>query len=79
MDEEKRDWILRELYKVNWIKLLKRSIERRPSSWGYPTDPARPSKNHYPISEWRNASDELCMEVVKALEEILIDVGDENE
>jgi hypothetical protein len=47
-----------DLYKLDWIKILSKAIEGRPTSW-----------NIKPVLEWRNASDEICFAVVNALEE----------
>lgn len=48
------------LYKLNWIKILNEAIESRKTSW---------VKN--PVIEWRNASDEILMAVIKSLKKKL--------
>jgi hypothetical protein len=45
------------LYQLDWIKILADAIEMRPTSW-----------NDKPVREWRNASDEICSAVIRALE-----------
>lgn len=45
-----------ELYKLDWIKILQQAIEMRRTSWGDDV-----------VREWRNASDEVCVAVVRAL------------
>lgn len=47
-----------DLYKLNWIKILRNAIDNRRSSLG-----------KFPVIEWRNASDEICLAVIKAMEE----------
>ena len=48
-----------DLYKLNWIKILKGAIDNRRSSW-----------SEFPVKEWRNASDEIRLAVIKAMEEV---------
>ena len=45
-----------EINKLDWIKILDDSIKSRSTSWG---------KN--PVIEWRNASDEICGALIRAL------------
>ena len=47
-----------ELAKLDWIGILEKAIENRPTSWGF-----------NPVAEWRNASDEIYFGVLKALKE----------
>lgn len=46
-----------ELALLDWIAILARAIESRPTSWGQD-----------PVIEWRNASDEVCGALMQALE-----------
>ena len=46
-----------KIYRLNWIKILKEAVDMRPTSWG-----------NRPVIEWRNASDCVCVAVIKALE-----------
>ncbi len=50
------------LHKLDWIQILDRAVKHRPTSWNFG------SYNH-PVVEWRNASDEVCMAVINALED----------
>ena len=63
-----------KMYSFNWIKILQNAIESRPTSW-YPTGfvPMDTkgkfrSKETYSPAEWRNASDEICNAVLRAME-----------
>jgi hypothetical protein len=57
MIEDPRRELKYQLYTLDWIGILKAAIESRPTSWG--DDPVR---------EWRNASDEVCFALARALE-----------
>ena len=57
------------LYRLDWIGILKDAIEARPTSWGFPTKPAKPEEMQYPVNEWRNASDELIAPIWRRLEQ----------
>ena len=46
-----------QLYQLDWIQILAEAIRMRPTSW-----------NEKPVREWRNASDEICTAVIRALE-----------
>jgi len=46
------------LHNLSWFDIMRRAIEHRKTSW---------SEN--PIFEWRNATDEVCMAVLNALED----------
>lgn len=46
-----------ELYRLDWIKILKTAIENRRTSWGEDV-----------VREWRNASDEILGAVMTAAE-----------
>jgi len=46
-----------QLYQLDWIQILAEAIRMRPTSW-----------NENPVREWRNASDEICSAVIRALE-----------
>lgn len=58
MNKKDRISLKIDIYQLDWIKILKQAIDRRPRSW---------SEN--PIWEWRNAGDEVCHALVQALEE----------
>ena len=47
-----------DLYGLDWIKILRYAVDNRRSSWG-----------EYPVREWRNAGDEVCLAVIKEMEE----------
>jgi len=51
------------LYRLDWIEILREAIEMRRSSWG-----------DRPVVEWRNASDEVCFALLRALEKAGVDV-----
>ena len=50
------------LYGLDWMQILNKAIEGRKTSWNF-------GAYNHPVIEWRNASDEVCVAVVKALEE----------
>jgi hypothetical protein len=52
-----------KLYNLNWIQILSNAIKSRPTSWNN-------EKFGTPVLEWRNASDEINYQVVKALEQL---------
>jgi hypothetical protein len=54
--KQQREEIKNVLYGLNWIKILNDAIKSRPLSW-----------NDNPVREWRNASDEICFEVIRSL------------
>lgn len=56
MEDELKTKIRNELSKLNWIDVLNDAISSRSTSW---------VKN--PVMEWRNASDEIYMSVIKHL------------
>lgn len=61
-----------ELYQLDWIKILQKAIESRPTSWGYPDRKVETENGFdHPVIEWRNASDELIRPIWKQLEEEL--------
>jgi len=47
-----------DLYDLDWKKILRNAIDNRPTSWCT-----------MPVREWRNASDELCLAVIRDMEE----------
>lgn len=47
-----------QLAQLDWILILDEAIKSRPRSW-----------SNNPVVEWRNASDEVWMAVISALEE----------
>lgn len=47
---------IQSLYKLDWSKILYQAIKNRPTSW-----------KEIPIKEWRNASDEVMIEVVNSI------------
>jgi len=51
------------LYGLDWIQIMKESVETRPSSWG-----VQKGEEAQAVSEWRNASDTLMGPVYKSLE-----------
>ena len=50
------------LHKLDWIKILDTATKRRKTSWNF-------QGYGHPVVEWRNASDEVCMAVINALED----------
>ena len=59
MDEDSFMITKERLWRLDWIKILRRAIELRPSSW-----------SDHPVIEWRNASDCLCIAVIDALKNL---------
>jgi len=69
-----------KMLRLDWIKILNSAIEGRPTSW-YPSGftpieftnlpiDGKPYKTEkYSPAEWRNASDELCSAVLRAMVE----------
>jgi len=51
------------LHNLEWIKILNNAIGSRPTSWNF-------SEYNHPVIEWRNASDEICMALIKELEDV---------
>jgi hypothetical protein len=47
-----------ELHRLDWIQILYEAIKGRPTSWG-----------KEPVTEWRNASDEVLFSLLHALQE----------
>lgn len=45
-----------KLQKLDWKKILHNAIQNRRTAW-----------NENPVKEWRNASDEICLEAIKEL------------
>lgn len=60
--EKMRENISIELMRLDWIKILNEAIKMRKSSW-----------NEDPVREWRNASDEICGAVLRAMKMTLSD------
>jgi hypothetical protein len=60
--QEERVNISIELMQLDWIKILNEAIKMRESSW-----------NDNPVREWRNASDEICGAVLRAMKMTLSD------
>lgn len=56
-----RELVRVEIYRLDWIKILKNAINARPTSW-----------NPNPINEWRNASDEVLGAFISAAEDARI-------
>jgi hypothetical protein len=54
-----KERIKAKLARLDWIKILDNAIKSRPTSW-----------NDNPVREWRNASDEVYMAVIHAMEDI---------
>lgn len=48
---------IEDVCQLDWVKILRKAIKARPTSWA-----------EFPIIEWRNASDEVMWEVIKALQ-----------
>lgn len=69
--EIEKDELMSILYQLDWKDILQDAVEGRPNSWGYPTKPAKPDENQYPVNEWRNASDQLIAPVWKRLEKAI--------
>lgn len=46
--QAERESVRREIWQLDWIKIMNKAIKMRPTSW-----------NKDPIREWRNASDEV--------------------
>ncbi len=62
IEEKKQEKIkVDDLYKLDWIKILKNAIESRKSSW------VPICNKPYSPCEWRNASDELNSSVINAI------------
>jgi len=72
-----KDELKTKMYRLDWIKILQEAIDMRPSSW-YPLgfepriftmpDGTYDETKKYSPSEWRNASDEICSAVIRAME-----------
>jgi hypothetical protein len=50
-----------DLLKLDWIQILKDTIDMRPTSWWLP------EHSQYPVKEWKNAGSELAFAVIKAM------------
>ena len=59
MDEDSFMITKERLWRLDWIKILRRAIELRPTSW---------SDN--PVREWRNAADCLCIAIIDTLKKL---------
>lgn len=58
----------RDLYALDWMKILDTAIKARPMSWWGDVNP--------PVREWANASDEIAYATIRAMEAAgLIDGG----
>lgn len=55
------------LYQLDWMQIVRKAVEGRPTSFGLPNG----SKAwQWPgISEWRNASDEILMAFIQAIQD----------
>jgi len=62
-DKYSLEQIKEALYGLDWIQIMKESVETRPSSWG-----VQRGNEAQAITEWRNASDTLISPVYKNLE-----------
>ena len=56
--KQKRD-LKTLLYRLNWIKILDEAIKMRPTSW-----------KENPVTEYRNASDEINSALIRTLEDV---------
>jgi hypothetical protein len=59
---EKEKKLRQILHNLDWIKILDRAVNYRKTSWNF-------QGYGHPVVEWRNASDEICMAVINALED----------
>ena len=62
METNKPEKLREILHNLNWLEILKRAVEHRKTSWNF-------QGHGHPVVEWRNASDEVCMAVINALED----------
>lgn len=53
-----KEELKQKIYRLNWIKILDEAIKGRSTSWA-----------EHPVHEWRNASDEVCMALIRHMEE----------
>jgi len=58
LEEEETETLTEFLAKINWIEVLKKAIELRPTSWA-----------ERPVVEWRNASDTIFSALMIILRE----------
>jgi hypothetical protein len=73
-----KDGLKTKMYRLDWIKILQEAIDMRPSSWyplGFeprvfvmPDLKTHDETKKYSPAEWRNASDEICGAVIRAME-----------
>lgn len=70
-----KDYVSREelrlqLHRLDWMKILKEAVESRPTSWWMKefTDDKGETYRIPPITEWRNASDEVLWSVEREME-----------
>jgi hypothetical protein len=78
-EKEMREELKYRMYKLDWIKILANAIDMRPTSWyplGFeprifvmPDMKSHEETKKYSPAEWRNASDEVCGAVIRAMEE----------
>jgi hypothetical protein len=59
---EKAEKLRQILHNLDWIKILDKAVNHRKTSWNF-------QGYGHPVVEWRNASDEVCMAVINALED----------
>ena len=62
METNKSEKLREILHSLDWIKILDKAVNRRKTSWNF-------QGYGHPVIEWRNASDEVCMAVINALED----------
>jgi hypothetical protein len=77
-EQMKKDELKIKMYRLDWIKILQEAIDMRPSSWyplGFeprifvmPDLKTHEETKKYSPAEWRNASDEVCGAVIRAME-----------
>lgn len=75
--DECKEKLKTKMYRLDWIKILQKAIDMRPTSW-YPLgfeprifimpDGTHEETKKYSPAEWRNASDEVCGAVIRAME-----------
>ena len=63
MEKQTQEEKLRQiLHNLDWFKIMQKAIDSRKTSWNF-------QGYGHPIIEWRNATDEVCMAVINALED----------
>lgn len=73
--QKAREEIIDTLYSLDWIQIMSKAIESRPSSWRplgfesreYEIEGKKWKTEKYSPQEWRNASDTIMSAVVNAL------------